>query len=95
MMPEPVRNSPTEIIPTTLGKAHELRIPRPPIRANIILREASLGIYPSCLIEIHSSAPHDPLDLPLGGIVEASAGVSGADVAREVEGRGAEARFNI
>lgn len=44
-------------------KTNKLRIPRPTIRPNIILRKSAFGIYPPCFIKPHHPISHDFLNL--------------------------------
>lgn len=78
-----------------LRKTHKLRIPRPSIRADIILPKALLDIDPPRLIEVDLPLRHDLLDLLLGCVVETGAGIRGGDVPGEVEGAGGEPGFGV
>ena len=79
----------------TLRKRHELRIPRPSIRPNVILCEPRLRINSPRLVKAHSPAPHDLLHLPFRCLVQPRAGITGRYIGLEIKVAGCKARLDV
>lgn len=66
-------------------KRDKLRISRPPIRPNIILRKSLLSINAPRLIKVNPPILHNLSDFPLRSRIQASTGISIRDIGCNVE----------
>lgn len=74
-------------------EGHELRIPRPAVRPDIVLGEPLFRVDATRLVEADFPLLHDLLDLLLGPVVESASRIPVGDVPGEIELRRAEAGF--
>ena len=80
---------------TQSRERHKFGIIRQAIRADIVLLEALLHVDPPGLIEVDPVRAHDLLHLAFSKLIQALPRVTLHHVAREIECRGSEARFNV
>lgn len=76
-------------------KRHELWIPRPPIRTNIVLRKPLFRVNPPSFIKSYAPAPHDLLDLSLRLLIQTGSGVRRRDIGGQIKVAGGEARLHV